>query len=918
MSSDDRPWRPGQSADPWLGKRLAHSTAVRRAEGQVYRAAWRAFRDWATRCESAVVSGAVTAAADEQQPDPAQVLALAWFWSELLDTDIVTALAWVMDDQYRAVLGDRYAEVLGSQPRIPATPGTHPPAGRSDAPVDADGHAIYVWDRDPYVHEHLATVRNQLANVPQETFDRITRDISEGVRAGETIPELAARVHTDLTADNCEAWRGRAVTVARTETIRAYNSGTDGAYSQLEAEDGTTFERRWLATIDTRTRETHREADGQVAAAGGTFTVGGWPARYPGDPNLPPEESINCRCTVLYEKDAGETDQTNRQYLGAAATQEDTMARTLSGLIAPYEKPTGDGRRFKAGSLTNRDLPLPLQWQRKTNDGHYDAVTIGRITALSYGDDGVTVPPGGAEMFDLDAVAPELADDVAHAATLIEQGVVGPSVDLDDFQVEFVKAGTEEAVDFLDMLIGEDDEDEADIEMLVTEGRICAATLVSIPAFAEVKLTFDEEQPAVVAAVNSSGWASMPLADREAAWDAAAAEKRVADKAGVNEDDAPASAWSSYRKAFLWYDPEADDTKAGYKFQIADYDGDTLKVVPRGVFAAAGVLQGGRGGTSVPQADQDKMKTTLSGIYARMAKEFDDPSLKAPWDSDGESGTKSGGSGGGKSASGRSVTAAGGPVVPPLEWFHHTLTEPTPLTVTDEGQVYGHLAAWGTCHVGIGNACVTPPSSHNDYANFHTGTVVVDDGGRVAVGKITLGGGHADPRDGYVAAVEHYDDAGSCVAVVRAYEDEYGICVAGALVPGVTDEQVAQLRRSPLSGDWRSIGGNLELVAALAVNVPGFPVPTSRVAAGAPVSLVAAGMVPPRTAPADRPAPSPAALADVDTLARAMARGIRLDRENQERAAKRGELSGVFGKIAAERRVARRAALAETFGRVEE
>jgi hypothetical protein len=51
-----------------------------------------------------------------------------------------------------------------------------------------------------------------------------------------------------------------------------------------------------------------------------------------------------------------------------------------------------------------------------------------------------------------------------------------------------------------------------------------------------------------------------------------------------------------------------------------------------------------------------------------------------------------------------------------------------------------------------------------------------------------------------------------------------------------------------LSGDWRRIGGNLELVAALAVNVPGFPVPRPRglVASGSMQSLVAAGMLPPR------------------------------------------------------------------------
>ncbi len=48
--------------------------------------------------------------------------------------------------------------------------------------------------------------------------------------------------------------------------------------------------------------------------------------------------------------------------------------------------------------------------------------------------------------------------------------------------------------------------------------------------------------------------------------------------------------------------------------------------------------------------------------------------------------------------------------------------------------------------------------------------------------------------------------------------------VAGSVVAGVADEQVAELRRSPLSGDWRRVDGNLELVAALAVNSPGFPI----------------------------------------------------------------------------------------------
>lgn len=171
------------------------------------------------------------------------------------------------------------------------------------------------------------------------------------------------------------------------------------------------------------------------------------------------------------------------------------------------------------------------------------------------------------------------------------------------------------------------------------------------------------------------------------------------------------------------------------------------------------------------------------------------------------------------------TVSAAGQASPPKDWFADpSLTRATPLTITDDGQVYGHLATWGVCHTGIGNQCVTAPRSTTNYAYFRTGETVCADGSRVPVGKITLGTGHADMSLGYVPAVQHYDDSGAVVAVVNAGEDRFGIWVAGSIVPGVDEEKLAELRRSPLSGDWRRIGGNLELVAALAVNSPGFPV----------------------------------------------------------------------------------------------
>lgn len=197
-------------------------------------------------------------------------------------------------------------------------------------------------------------------------------------------------------------------------------------------------------------------------------------------------------------------------------------------------------------------------------------------------------------------------------------------------------------------------------------------------------------------------------------------------------------------------------------------------------------------------------------------------------------------------AAAASLTASGGPLHPPAAWFADPgLPGPTGLTLDDDGRVYGHLATWGTCHVGFAGQCITPPKSGSGYSLFRLGAVRAADGSDVPVGHITLGTGHASLRATRAAAAEHYDHTGTAVADISAGEDAHGIWVAGALRPDVTDEQVRTLRSASLSGDWRQHGGRLEMVAALAVNVPGFPVPRTQAiaASGVPTALVAAGAV---------------------------------------------------------------------------
>lgn len=186
------------------------------------------------------------------------------------------------------------------------------------------------------------------------------------------------------------------------------------------------------------------------------------------------------------------------------------------------------------------------------------------------------------------------------------------------------------------------------------------------------------------------------------------------------------------------------------------------------------------------------------------------------------------------------LAASAAPVTPPSDWFTDPeLNQPTPLTIDDDGRVFGHIATWDTDH--IGNFGVKPPRSRSNYAYFRTGLLRTEEGEDIAVGQLTLAGGHAGLDVDARRAVEHYDNTASAVADVACGEDSSGIWVAGSLRPGVTPEQVRTLRASAPSGDWRPINNTLELVAVCQVNVPGFPIARARVASGSVTALVAAG-----------------------------------------------------------------------------
>jgi hypothetical protein len=586
------------------------------------------------------------------------------------------------------------------------------------------------------------------------------------------------------------------------------------------------------------------------------------------------------------------------------------------GLLVPYGVQAPDGRIIAAppkGMPKSRQFPLPLNTQVATADGHDNAVSIGRVNRIwtqdgalwGEGDFDLATPEGrdwagrvgrgmaGWGSVDLDAgTAPRVesqgkdrvprktyGDWTFAGFTLVTRPAfdaarIGPYWPVND-------SGDERDCMRRDPVTGEclDDKDDIDNPMNYQMPPEVGSVLQDVN-MADVEASNSGcgcDGAAATESFPAGGKAGLPIGDRGLPWDKDAADARLRKWAGVDTAEPSPAAWNKYGQAFFWH--ASNPSKLGdFKLPFADVIDGTLTAVPRGIFAAAGALQGARSGVDVPPGDVDAIQSKISGYYRKLK-------MTAPWDAKstaasmfvhepvlvagGEfAGTVTGFDAAGgwlRIACGNgtelicsdddvehadSLTAAinGGPMAPDEHWFDNpALAGPTPLQILDDGRVYGHLALWGSCHVGFADTCVTAPRSATGYANFHVGEVVTASGTRLPVGKLTLGGGHAAPAAGWRAAAAHYDNAGNAVAVVRAGEDAYGIWVAGALVPEATPVQVASLRRSPLSGDWRRIGGNLELVAALAVNTPGFTIPRPRAAivATQQASLVAAGVLDP-------------------------------------------------------------------------
>ena len=127
---------------------------------------------------------------------------------------------------------------------------------------------------------------------------------------------------------------------------------------------------------------------------------------------------------------------------------------------------------------------------------------------------------------------------------------------------------------------------------------------------------------------SATGASDLAIAPRDTAWDAAAADKRVQAYAGGADN----MDWAKYGQAFFYCDESNKELLGSYKLQFADIVDGQLKAIPKGIFAVAGVLNGARGGVDIPADDASMIMDKVSAYYDRMADEFNDDSIVAPFE----------------------------------------------------------------------------------------------------------------------------------------------------------------------------------------------------------------------------------------------------------------------------------------------
>lgn len=200
-----------------------------------------------------------------------------------------------------------------------------------------------LYDKDTV--EELFTNSNLYHDPGRKTLSKVAQGLEtrwnkqqvqsamlQGILQGESISLIATRLANAVSDKN----RNAAIRNARTITTGVENKGRIDSYERANKK-GINTKKQWIATLDGRTRHSHRLLDGEKADVGKKFSNG---CEYPGDPNGSAGEIYNCRCTLIADIEGYENDLSDRrdEKLGGMSYEEWKKAEPTFQDILHQEK----------------------------------------------------------------------------------------------------------------------------------------------------------------------------------------------------------------------------------------------------------------------------------------------------------------------------------------------------------------------------------------------------------------------------------------------------------------------------------------------------------------------------------------------------------------------------------------------------
>lgn len=161
---------------------------------------------------------------------------------------------------------------------------------------------------------------------------QITKSVTSSILQGKSIKHMADDLQKRITTMS----RDSAIRTARTAVTGAQNAGRMDSYAAAE-KMGIKLKKEWLATLDARTRHSHAMLDGEQVAQDKKFSNG---CRFPGDPQGPPWEIYNCRCTLIAAVDGVDTSSAQRRARNADTGKTEVISNMSYAEWAGWKKDT--------------------------------------------------------------------------------------------------------------------------------------------------------------------------------------------------------------------------------------------------------------------------------------------------------------------------------------------------------------------------------------------------------------------------------------------------------------------------------------------------------------------------------------------------------------------------------------------------